>query len=142
MQIRRLDKRVSVSPQIDPDDVVVLAAEGFTAIINNRPDGEDFTQPAGDAVARAAEANGLSYTAIPVAGGFSHEQIAAMRAALDAATGPVLAFCRSGTRSTYLWALAEAKAGGDPEAITAKAAVAGYDIEALGPTLAALAGKA
>jgi uncharacterized protein (TIGR01244 family) len=138
MQIRRIDDRISVSPQIDPADVAQLAAQGFAAIVNNRPDGEDATQPAGETVARAAEAQGLAYTAIPVAGGFSPAQIDAMRGALDAATGPVLAFCRSGTRSTHLWALAEAKAGGDPDAIVAKAAAAGYDIGGIRPLLDAL----
>jgi uncharacterized protein (TIGR01244 family) len=139
MQIRRIDDRISVSPQIDPADVTELAAQGFAAIVNNRPDGEEAGQPAGAAVERVAETLGLAYTAIPVAGGFSHAQIDAMRAALDAAQGPVLAFCRSGTRSTNLWALAEAKAGGDPEAIVAKAAAAGYDLAGLRPTLVALA---
>src|SRR3546814_6091189 len=58
----------------------------------------------------------LDYTAIPIDHtGFSHPQIDAMRAALDAARGPVLAFCRSGTRSAHLWALAEAKAGRSEE---------------------------
>ena len=89
-----------------------------------------------------AETLGLDYTAIPVSGGVSPDQVDAMRAALDAAKGPVLAFCRTGTRSTNLWALAEAKAGGDPEAITAKAAAAGYDIRGLRPMLDSLSGKA
>lgn len=139
MDIRTIDDRISVSPQIDPADVTELAAQGFAAIVNNRPEGEEAGQPAGAAVERVAETLGLAYTAIPVAGGFSHAQIDAMRAALDAAQGPVLAFCRSGTRSTNLWALAEAKAGGDPETIVAKAAAAGYDLAGLRPTLVALA---
>ena len=141
MDIRTIDDRLSVSPQIDPADVTALAAQGFTAIINNRPDHEEAGQPEGDAVRRVAETLGLAYTAIPVAGGFSREQVDAMRAALDAATGPVLAFCRSGTRSTNLWALAEAKAGGDADTIVAKAAAAGYDLSGLRPTLAALSGR-
>jgi uncharacterized protein (TIGR01244 family) len=139
MDIHTIDERISVSPQIDPADVTVLAAQGFAAIVNNRPDGEEAGQPEGSAVEGAARSAGLAYTAIPVAGGFSHAQIDAMRAALDAAAGPVLAFCRSGTRSTNLWALAEAKAGGDPETIVAKAAAAGYDLAGLHPTLVALA---
>jgi uncharacterized protein (TIGR01244 family) len=142
MKIRRIDDRVSVSPQIDPADVTELAAQGFAAIINNRPDHEEAGQPEGEPIRLVAETMGLAYTAIPVAGGFSHEQVDAMRAALDAATGPVLAFCRSGTRSTNLWALAEAKAGGDPEAIVAKAAAAGYDLSGIRPALDALSGKA
>ena len=139
MDIRTIDERISVSPQIDPADVTALAARGFAAIVNNRPDGEEAGQPESSAVEATARSAGLAYTAIPVAGGFSHAQIDAMRVALDAATGPVLAFCRSGTRSTNLWALAEAKAGGDAQAIVAKAAAAGYDLAALHPTLVALA---
>ncbi|HEU4962119.1 MAG TPA: TIGR01244 family sulfur transferase [Sphingomonas sp.] len=142
MDIRRLDERISVSPQIDPADVTAFAAQGFAAIVNNRPDAEEAGQPEGEPIRLAAETMGLAYTAIPIAGGFSHAQIDAMRAALDAATGPVLAFCRSGTRSTNLWALAEAKAGGDPEAITAKAAAAGYDLRGLRPALDALSADA
>ena len=142
MQIRRIDDRISVSPQIDPADVTEAAAQGFTAIVNNRPDGEEAGQPEGDPIRIVAETMGLAYTAIPVAGGVSHDQIDAMRAALDAAPGPVLAFCRSGTRSTNLWALAEAKAGGDAEEIIAKAAAAGYDLSGLRPALGALSGAA
>ena len=143
MDIRKIDERISVSPQIDPVDVTELAAQGFMAVINNRPDHEETSQPEGEPIGVAAATLGLAYTAIPVTGaGFAHPQIDAMRAALDAADGPVLAFCRSGTRSTNLWALAEAKAGGDPEAITAKAAAAGYDIRSIRPLLDALSGKA
>ncbi|RIA43913.1 uncharacterized protein (TIGR01244 family) [Hephaestia caeni] len=140
MQIRRLDDRISVSPQITTDDLAVLADAGYRTVINNRPDAEETGQPEGVAVARVAETLGLDYTAIPIDHtGFSHPQIDAMRAALDAARGPVLAFCRSGTRSAHLWALAEAKAGGDPETIIAKAAAAGYDLAGIRPLLESLA---
>jgi uncharacterized protein (TIGR01244 family) len=82
-----------------------------TAIVNNRPDDEEPGQPSAAEMASAAEAAGLSYRHIPVAGGFSPEQVDAMAAALAEAGGPVLAFCKSGTRSTFLWALAEAQRG-------------------------------
>jgi uncharacterized protein (TIGR01244 family) len=142
MDIRKMNDRISVSPQIDPADVTELAAQGFAAVINNRPDREEPGQPEGEPIKLVAETLGLAYTAIPVSSGFSQGQIDAMRAALDAAKGPVLAFCRSGTRSTNLWALAEARAGGDPEEITATAAAAGYDIAGIRPLLDALSGKA
>ena len=61
---------------------------------------------------------------------------------MSAADGPVLAYCRSGTRSCNLWALAAAKAGGDPDKITADAAAAGYDLGNLRPLLDALSGNA
>jgi uncharacterized protein (TIGR01244 family) len=143
MDIRKIDDRISVSPQIDPADVTELAAQGFAAVINNRPDHEESAQPEGEPIRIVADTLGLAYTAIPVTGaGFSHTQIDAMRAALDAADGPVLAFCRSGTRSTNLWALAEAKAGGDPAEITARAAAAGYDLSGIRPLLDQLSGRA
>lgn len=140
--IRAIDETISVAPQIQPGDVADLAGAGFTAIVNNRPDGEDDGQPTGDAIARAAEAAGLRYTAIPVThAGFSSAQVEAMAEALAAAAGPVLAYCRSGTRSCNLWALASASTGGDPEALTAKAAGAGYDLSGIRPMLDALAGR-
>jgi uncharacterized protein (TIGR01244 family) len=143
MTIRKIDYSISVSPQIAPEEVADLAAAGFKGIVNNRPDGEDAGQPEGEAVRRAAEAAGLSYTAIPVThAGFSADMIEGMADALQAAGGPVLAYCRSGTRSCNLWALAEASRGGDPQALTAKAAGAGYDISGIRPLLDALSGRA
>ena len=141
--IRRIDDRISVAPQIAPEDVPGIAAAGFKAIVNNRPDGEEAGQPEGDAIARAAEAAGLSYVAIPIThAGFSANQVEAMAQALTDAEGPVLAYCRSGTRSCNLWALASASAGGEPDALTGKAAGAGYDISGIRPLLDALSGRA
>jgi uncharacterized protein (TIGR01244 family) len=142
--IRRIDDHISVAPQIQPEDLAAIAAAGFTAIVNNRPDDEDAGQPSGAAIRAAAEAAGLAYSAIPVTqSGFSHPQIDAMAAALAASPGPVLAYCRSGTRSCNLWALAAAKsdadAGGHPDALMAKAAATGYDLTGIRPLLDALA---
>lgn len=117
------------SPQISTDDVAEAAQQGVTLIINNRPDDEDPGQPAGGAIAAAAQDAGLTYVAIPVThAGFSVPQVDAMRKAIDENGGKTLAFCRSGTRSTLLWALAEAQTGRDPEAIATDAANAGYDV--------------
>lgn len=141
--MRTIDETISVSAQITPADVTELARAGFRAIINNRPDEEEPGQPAGDAIRAVAETLGLGYHAIPVThAGFSMPQVEAMRAAIDGADGPVFAYCRSGTRSTNLWALAEASRGGDPETLIGKAAQAGYDISGLRPMLDALSGKA
>jgi uncharacterized protein (TIGR01244 family) len=134
--IRTIDDHLSVAPQIDPADIGAIRAAGFVAIVNNRPDGEDAGQPAGDAVRAAAEDHGLAYTAIPVTGaGFSLPQVEAMSAAIDAAGGPVLAYCRSGTRSCNLWALAAVRSGQHPDSAMAKAAAAGYDLTGLRPVL-------
>ena len=138
--IRPINESVAVAPQISPEDVAAIKAAGYVAIVNNRPDDEEAGQPSGEAIRAAAEAAGLGYTAIPVTqAGFSHPQLDAMTAALVAADGPVLAYCRSGTRSCNLWALAAAKAGRDPDLLTAQAAVAGYDLSGVRPMLDALA---
>lgn len=119
-----------VAPQISVADVAQAARDGVRLIVNNRPDGEDLDAPQGAAIAAAAAAAGIAYVAIPVThAGFSHAQIDALAAALAAAAdGPVLAYCRSGTRSTLLWALTRARAGDRPDMLAAQAAGAGYDL--------------
>lgn len=141
--IRRINDQISVAPQIEPHEVAELAAQGFVAVINNRPDDEEAGQPAGETVRARAEAAGLAYHAIPIThAGFSAHQVEAMRAAMDSAGGPVLAFCRSGTRSTNLWALAEASRGADADTLIEQAAGAGYNIGGIRPLLDQLSGKA
>ena len=141
MMLRRVDESISVAPQVAPGDMADIAAAGFAMVVNNRPDGEEAGQPGGDEVEAAARAAGLDYVAIPVThAGFSSNQVEAMADALAAAKGPVLAFCRSGTRSCNLWALARASQGGDPDMLTAKAAAAGYDLTGIRPLLDTLSG--
>jgi len=136
---RRIDDTILVSPQLAPEDVAEAAALGVRAVINNRPDDEEAGQPNGDTIAAAARAAELGYTAIPVThSGFSHAQVDAMVAALEQADGPVLAYCRSGTRSTYLWALARAKMGEHPAVLIEKAEAAGYDLRPIRPMLDAI----
>lgn len=143
-KFRQLSDAVFASPQIEPSDVHVARDLGVVLIVNNRPEGESDDQTAGAEIARSAEEAGLGYVAIPVThAGFSESQVAAMRGALDRAQGSrVLAYCRSGTRSTLLWALAEASAGADPVALRADAARAGYDLAPIAPLLDMLAAKA
>lgn len=128
MDMRRLTDDFTAAPQIAPKDMAELKARGFALVVNNRPDSEEPGQPSGAEMQAAAEAAGIAYSAIPVTGGFSPDQVAAMADALAHASGPVFAFCRSGTRSTFLWSLAQASQGGDPDAIAEAAARAGYDI--------------
>jgi uncharacterized protein (TIGR01244 family) len=138
----RLTPLVSVAAQIAPEDCALAKAQGFVAIVNNRPDGEVPGQPDGAAIEAAAAAAGLRYAAVPVDHtGLSMPQVDAMKAVLQAG-GPVLAYCRSGTRSTNLWALAAAWMGDDPDAIVAAAAGGGYDVSAMLPSLRMLAAKA
>lgn len=137
---RQLTERVFASPQIGLAEVAEAAASGIGLIINNRPEGESDDQVPGEEIAAAARAAGIGYVAIPVThAGFSQPQIAAMRAALDGAQGKVLAYCRSGTRSTLLWALAEATAGKSPDELSASAAAAGYDLGSIRALLDMLA---
>jgi len=126
---RQLTDRLWVSPQLSLAEVERAAAQGIALVINNRPEGESDDQTPGEAIATAAAAHGIAYVAIPVGhAGFSQAQVAAMRAALASTPGHVLAYCRSGTRSTLLWALAEASRGEDPQTLTLQAAGAGYDL--------------
>lgn len=139
---RPLSAQFSVAPQISIEDIAEAKAQGFALVVNNRPDGEEPSAPQGDDISRAAAAEGLAYAAIPIGhAGFSHAQIDALDTLLADATGPILAYCRSGTRSTHLWALARARAGDDVEGIVAAAAKAGYDLTGLRPMLDALAGE-
>ncbi|GLK42148.1 MULTISPECIES: TIGR01244 family sulfur transferase [Novosphingobium] len=125
---RQITETVFASPQIDAAMVAEAKALGIVRIVNNRPEGESEDQTPGDAIEAAAREAGIDYVAIPVThAGFSQAQVDAMEQALDI-EGPVLAYCRSGTRSTLLWALARAKAGDSPAVIASKAAGAGYDV--------------
>jgi uncharacterized protein (TIGR01244 family) len=123
----RLDETTWVAGQVRPEEVAGL---GVAMLINNRPDGEEPDQPTSAQMEAAARAAGIDYRHIPIAGGFSPDQVEAMADALD--QGPTLAFCRSGTRSTYLWALARASRGAPAAELAERAAAAGYD---LGPIL-------
>ena len=126
---RKLSDSILASPQIGVADVAAAAAQGVTLIVNNRPEGESDDQTTGAEIEAAAKAAGLDYVAIPVThAGFSEAQVKAMAEALEQAEGPVLAYCRSGTRSTLLWAMAEASRGKNPAVLAAQAAQAGYDI--------------
>ena len=143
LDIRAVTATFAVAPQIAPEDLAAVTAAGFVAVVNNRPEGEAADQPEGEAIRAAAEAAGLGYTAVPIThAGFSFPQLDAMAAALAAADGPVLAFCRSGTRSCHLWALTQARAGTPPALLADQAAAAGYDLTPLRPLLDQLAGSA
>ncbi|SEA23664.1 bifunctional protein tyrosine phosphatase family protein/NAD(P)/FAD-dependent oxidoreductase [Rubrimonas cliftonensis] len=140
MDIRRIAPDFWASPQIAPEDVGVAVAQGARAIVCNRPDGESEDQPATAAIRAAAEAHGLPFRAIPVKPGQIGEQdVAAFRAALDELEGPVLAFCRTGSRSATLWGLAKAPRL-SADAILQAAGGVGYDLAPLRPRLEASRG--
>ena len=142
-QFREVTPSFWASPQIGLADVAEAQARGISLIVNNRPEGETDDQISGADIEAAARAAGLDYLAIPVApGGFSEGQVHAMADALAAASGPVLAYCRSGTRSTLLWSLAQARSGRVPDEIAADAARAGYDVGPIRPLLEMLSARA
>lgn len=137
LQPRKLSPSVSVAPQLQVQDVAQAAAHGFRAIINNRPDGESGDQPPAAEIEAAAARAGLAYRHVPaVSGSLTEGDVEGMREALDELERPVLAFCRSGTRSAMLWALAEADRL-SPEAILEAGAAAGYDLSPVRPYLEA-----
>ncbi len=139
MDIRRITPDYAVAPQIEPADMAALAEAGFRAVINNRPDAEIPPELQSDAMRRAAEAAGLAYVENPVInGGLTLEMVIAQGAAVAGADGPVLAWCRTGTRSSIVWALAQAGKMPTGE-ILGKLRAAGYDLPQLGPQIEALA---
>jgi uncharacterized protein (TIGR01244 family) len=135
-----LEPGFAVSAQIGTADVDRAAAAGYRCIVNNRPDAEEPGQPAGEVIRAAAETAGLGYVAIPVRpGGFALDQIEALSRVCDQQQGPILAFCRSGTRSAMLWALSCAARGADAQTLMAKAAAQGFDLAPLRAMLIQLA---
>jgi sulfide:quinone oxidoreductase len=136
-QLVSLGPGLSVTGRLDRSDLEALARAGVRTIINNRPDGEDPGQlPAAEA-RRIAELHGLTYHHIPMtAATLSRSDVDAFAAALRDAPAPLVAHCRSGTRSTLLWALSRVREGADPLALIAEAARHGIDIANL-PAVAA-----
>jgi len=128
MDPRTLSPQFAVSPQITPQDVPALKAQGYRAIIANRPDGEGADQPTFAEIEAAAHAAGMQARYIPISGGMvGDDDVEAFRSALRAMPGPVLAYCRSGTRSATLWSLAQADDMPLPQ-ILAATSTAGYDL--------------
>jgi uncharacterized protein (TIGR01244 family) len=131
---RRVTDELSVSPQISVADVAEIARLGFKTLVNNRPDGEDPAQPPSAEIEAAAKAAGLTYIHVPVRGSPTSDQVEAQRAMLAKSPGPVMAFCRSGTRSIVTWSLGEALSGARArEDLVALGSNAGYDLSGVLP---------
>lgn len=125
-----LDPQVSVAPQIETADVAAAAAAGYRVIVGNRPDGEGGAdQPDFAAIEAAARAAALETVFIPFRGSdASPDQVRALADVLSTREGPILAYCRSGTRSTFLWCAASVALGKPVDAVLATARDAGYDL--------------
>ena len=127
--IRKVTDDFSVAPQLQPGDMADAAAQGFVLVINNRPDDEVPGQPDNAEMEAAARAAGMDYLQIPFVGRPSEDQVAAVLGAYEGAKGPVLAFCRSGTRSITAWSMGQAQAGRrQREDLLRLGAGAGYDL--------------
>jgi uncharacterized protein (TIGR01244 family) len=141
MDIRPLTDRYAVSPQIALEDLPAIKAAGYVMVIDNRPDAEIPEPLHTPAMQAAAEALGLSFVANPVIGGaLTMQNVTAQRAAIDAATGRVLAYCASGNRSSIVWALAHAGEMSADDLIGLPARF-GYQLEHLRPQIEALASR-
>lgn len=131
MERKVIDDTLSVSAQMQPEELAGLAAQGFAAVICNRPDGEEPSQPPLDEMRRAAQEEGLAFHHIPVAGGlFPPAAVEAFAAIRRGTHGKVLAYCRSGTRAATLDALANVHGLSVAERLS-HAGAAGYDLSAL-----------
>ena len=106
--MKQISDRLYVGPQLTAEDIIGAKSRGFAAIVNNRPDGEEPGQPSAAENRLVAEGAQLAYTHIPVtAGQISESQVRAFQKALSGAAGPVLAHCKTGTRSATLYAIGE-----------------------------------
>ena len=139
MDIRPLTPHYAVSPQISPEDLPLIAEAGFSAVICNRPDAENPPEWHAAAMAEAAQAAGLQFHNLPLTHQtMTPENVARQRDLIDAAIGPVLAYCASGTRSSVIWSLGQAGNLSTDE-ILAATAQAGYQLDQLRPALDAMA---
>jgi uncharacterized protein (TIGR01244 family) len=139
MDIRALTPTYAVSPQIEPSDLAAIKAAGYVTVIDNRPDGEIPPHLHTPVMQAAAEALGLTFVINPVIGGqMTMDNVAAQAAAIAGSTGPVLAYCASGNRSSVVWALASAGTLPADDLIGLPARF-GYQLEHLRPQIEALA---
>lgn len=104
MPIYRLSEKCAVASQIQPADVATYAADGFTAIVCNRPDGEDFGQPAASDIEAECKTHGVTFELIPIdRSGLTMDMVEAFQNTVTESQGMVLAYCRSGQRSSVIW---------------------------------------
>ncbi len=140
MEPRQITPRYFVSPQIDAEDLVAAAKSGFTTVICNRPNTEVPPSHQSDAIRSATLAAGLEFQVLELTHQtMTAENIARQRQIIKASTGPVLAYCASGTRCSVIWALGQTETMSTDD-ILAKTSNAGYDLSGLRPRLEELSG--
>lgn len=129
MDVKALTTELSVAPQILADDMRAVAQAGFRSVICNRPDGEGSDQPLFSEIECAAAGQGLQIRYLPAESGkVTDEQGAAFGALMAELPKPVLAFCRTGMRSTTMWALSQAGQLPLPQIIE-RSSEAGFDLK-------------
>lgn len=127
-----LDEQTLIAGQISAADLHEAQRHGVTMVINNRPDNEEDGQPLSAELEAAAEAAGLDYRHIPIARGIGPSQVDEIVSAMtELGDGKMLAFCRSGMRSTLAWAVACREMGVPRNQIEAKADQAGFSLAAV-----------
>ena len=104
MTLYKLTDTCSVAGQIQPDDIAALRQSGFEAIVCNRPDGEDRAQPTAADIGAACDEHGMAFYHLPISdAGISTAMVEEFLRIVANSNGPVLAYCRSGQRSSVLW---------------------------------------
>ncbi|WP_298936941.1 TIGR01244 family sulfur transferase [uncultured Ruegeria sp.] len=135
MEIRPITPRYSVSPQIAVEDVPAIAEAGFVKVICNRPNMEVPADMQSDAIGEAVRAAGLEYEVLELTHQtMTPENVALQRDLAESCSGPVLAYCASGTRCSVVWALGQCDSMSTDEILNATTK-AGYQLEGLRPTL-------
>lgn len=136
-----IDDRVAVAGQLQPRDMTEIAAAGYVGVVNNRPDGEAmFGQPRTADLKTAAEAAGMVFLDLPFSGPrATPDQVRAFAELLAERPGRVVAYCKSGLRSSLLWGAAAIAGGRSLEDVLGAAMRAGQNLEPVGETMVALA---
>ncbi|AEF54511.1 TIGR01244 family sulfur transferase [Marinomonas posidonica] len=134
----QLDDHYFVTPQISVEDLAALKAQGFSLIVNNRPDGEAEDQPSAQSLKEAAEAMGFEYAWNPIELPKLAQSHVDLQGNVLSESKKTLAFCRTGTRSSVLWVLLENGKGRNYSDLVAEVSAKGFDLSRCAPSMAPL----
>lgn len=135
MQLKQVNQEFYVADQISQRDVAELANKGIKTIICNRPDGEGADQPNIIEIQEVASTHGIQVEYLPVVSGrVTDEQAEEFKSVYQAAQKPILAFCRTGTRSITLWGLSQVS-GLSLDQMLLVSKTLGYDLQGLVPRI-------
>lgn len=129
--LEKLEDDVYVAAQITKDDIKRAKELGICTIMVNRPEGEEPGQPNTEELRDLSQTHGISFLELPVISGLiTDDQVAAFARQLKEAPMPILCYCRTGTRSTHLWAMARVRELGCDRVMNA-AMNAGFNLQAM-----------